>query len=152
MRSYVVCDPSILVAFITPVELSAKHFHKLNCRVTATHSPGWVNFQLLLTKQTSDFTAITPLRFNKQPFRLKLHSIIAQVITALVFLISLFWTCYLKYKQFSSRYTLFVNAVYWLIWDLLWWNPSKSLYPESCTHQGRLSVYKFSLLMFLHPS
>ena len=65
MWSYVVCDPSILVAFITPVELSAKHFHKLNCRVTATHSPGWVNFQLLLIKITSDFTAITLLRFNK---------------------------------------------------------------------------------------
>ena len=40
MRSHVVCDPSTLVAFITSVELSAKHFHKLNCRVTATHSPG----------------------------------------------------------------------------------------------------------------
>ena len=26
----------MLVAFNTPVELSAKHIHKLNCRVTAT--------------------------------------------------------------------------------------------------------------------
>ena len=50
MWSHVVCGPSILVAFITPIELRAEHFHKLNCRVSATHSPGWVNFQLLLTK------------------------------------------------------------------------------------------------------
>ena len=48
MWSHVVCSPSILVAFITPVELSAKHFHTLNCCVRP--SSGWVNFQLLLIK------------------------------------------------------------------------------------------------------
>ena len=40
MRSHMVYDPSILVAFITPIELSAKHFQKLNYRVTETHFPG----------------------------------------------------------------------------------------------------------------